>query len=750
MGSFNYASLIFYMIVVLFLSGGMVGLLSGRKHAHWAMRVALACACAGSLAAVVGVIAWNQSGGNYSLPSFTLDPPIVELPFGRSTVFPMLTLDFRLDGLASFFILLTGLLSAGVSLYSFVWLAKKSERNRIAGAYNLLVLSTLLVVVVNNAYYFLLFLECVTLTFSYLTLYKHNRLLTQEEGSYKPEELEASRLAFKAYLIFSHLGFTLITAAFILLGLAHATFNFDAWRNSSVVDHTDANVIFLLVFVGFGIKAAIAPWQSWMALTHPYLPTNIHAFVSSVVIKVVGLYGLIRVLFDFLPIASWWGWLVLLIAGVTTLVGVFYAITSRDLKTALANHSVENIGIILAGVGLAMVFKGLTIASLPKVDVQLAGQLATLALTAALFHLLNHSIFKSLLFLGTGAIEYRTEGDDQPGVVELDKLGGLIHIIPWTSATFLVGAVAIAGFPPFNGFISEWLLLQTTFASLSFFLKTFTPLAFTQDFSLPWQAIGLIATLLMLGLAFGMTALAFVKIAGEALLGPARYQEHSNKQGAHDVPWPMLSILIALAIACLLIGILPGWIFSYLLMVSQPLVGSQQSFFTGNISAIHLELSSNVAKNSIPLYQASLSLLPVLFLAAIPCTLAFLVTWRRRPKVSRKEWNGGTPLATSNRITGEAYSFLTWTWATDLSGRRRRKSSSEKSAKMLLIPWYLPMSGKRYVIEYFRWAINAFLVRVTRFSNRFGDWFQGGDIRSYLIYLFIAFILVLLLSIVHF
>src|SRR5207253_2901694 len=143
----------------------------------WGMRVALACAFAGSLAAVVGVIAWNQGGGNYALPSVTLDPPIVEQSIGSSTIFPMLTLDFKLDGLASFLILLTGLLSVGVSLYSFVWLAKKSEQNRIAGAYNLLVLSTLLVAVVNNAYFFLLFLECMTLTFSYLTLYKHNRLL---------------------------------------------------------------------------------------------------------------------------------------------------------------------------------------------------------------------------------------------------------------------------------------------------------------------------------------------------------------------------------------------------------------------------------------------------------------------------------------------------------------------------------------------------------------------------------------------
>jgi hydrogenase-4 component B len=708
------------LITGLFVAGGISGLFLGRLDRKLGARLALTCAMGGSILAAyeaVGFWFWWQPGDEGEL--------IVRLVSALPTGFPPISLDLFVDRLATFFLLLTGLLSAGVALYSFVWLEDKKEQHRIAGVYNYFVLFTLLLVVVNNVYLFLVCLECMTLAFSYLALYRHNVLLVShkreaaESGEIR-EEIAEAKLAFRAYLVFSHIGVVFVTAALILLALPAGDLSFDVLRKSSQgVGPVLASGVFLLGLIGLGIKGGFAPAHPWVSIVHPKSPTTTHALTLGLVIKVSSFYMLIRLFFEFLPPGPWWwGWLVLLLAGLTALVGVFYAITSRDLKTALSNHSVENIGIILAGVGLALL--------LSARNLNFPSSLAGLALIAGLYHLLNHTVFKGLLYLCTGAIENRV------GTVKLEELGGLIHRFPWTSVTFLIGAIAIAGFPPLNGFISEWLTVQVIFASQGFFTDV-----------QPWVVIGLFGTLLMLGTAFGLTALAFVKIVGEALLGMPRRPEFLIQEKRGDVPWKMRGVLLLLAVLCLLLGIFPGLVVNQLALIPQELMLLEASPAFGT-SATSLVL--NFAETEGPVYTARLFILPLLVLAALPLALGILVSMRRGRRTRGPLWTCGTAYRPeAMQITGGAFAFLTWEWAGE-------KGETSSGAGMLSegdrIPWRLSLSETRHVREGFRRIINAAVNWLLRASGRFGDWFQGGDIRQYLGYLFVVFILALLASVV--
>jgi hydrogenase-4 component B len=689
--------------------GAITGLLGGWVNKQRATHMSLFSALVGSLGAAAGtVVFWLNSR---SMPhGEVLLPLTIQLP---TTVFA-LALDFYIDRLAAFFLFLTGFLSAGVSFYSCSWLADKAEKHLIAGTYNLFILSTVWMLLTNNSYFFLIFLEFMTLTFGYLTLYRHNLLTEQPPGQVSDPDMDNAKLAFKVYLIFSHVGVVLITVAFVLLGLTATDpvliLNFDELRaNRTAINPQLASIIFLLALSGFGVKAAMFPFQTWMGLTHPYLPTNIHALVSAIVIKVAGVYGLLRVLFEFLPQAEWWwGAVVIILAGLTAISGVFYAITSRDLKTALANHSVENIGIILAGMGLAVLLSA---------NRQYVA-LAHLALIASLYHLLNHTIFKGLLFLGTGAIESLT------GTVKLDELGGLIHRFRWTAVTFLVGAISISGFPPFNGFISEWLTLQAIFATQNLFVDV-------------WITLAIFSTLLMLGSAFALTAVAFVKIVGETLLGQPRLPSTGITQPSADVDWSMRAVLVLLAVLCLLLGIFPGAVTGQLSRIATELIpGSAPLSWGTSISGLDIEL--NYPDYT---YTARVYILPWLVLIT-PLVLLVWLTVRQKKQLWqwRSVWNCGSHYRPEwMQVTGPAFSFLIWEWAS-INSVEDNNTAEDRTA---IIPWRIQMTPKRFVREIFRQVLDTAIGRQALMANRFGKWFQSGDIRRYLAYLFIIFLLLL-------
>lgn len=714
-----------YVIVIglSFGSGGLVALFGPRQYKFTG--ISLLMAFVGSVTTfLLALECWVQP--------MTEGVLLLNLPALVHNL-PALALEFYIDRLAAFFLLLTGAFSAGVACYSFGWLRAAVERHRVAGAYNLFVLSTALTIIANNTYFLFFFLECMTLTFAFLVLYRHNKYL--EAGGATHQELAAAKTAFKSYLIFSHVGVMLLLAALLVLPAFGSplenAFDFDALRQGVRLPHPANSLVFLLALAGLGIKAGIVPAHVWVPVVHPYSPTTTHAFSLGVTIK-VAIYLMVRIFFQFLrPVEWWWGLAILLLAGLTALVGVFYALMGQDLKTALASHSVENIGIILAGLGLALIFKTDEFSTNPAL-VGFEG-LAGLALVASLYHVLNHATFKGLLYLCTGAIENRT------GTVEFNKLGGLMKRYPWTALAFLTGSVAIAGFPPFNGFASEWLTLQALFGGMNLFQ---TP------HKLPYL-VGLTLALLLLGAAFGLTALAFVKIAGETLLGAPRSAWVATHSRSGDVPWSMRGVLVILALLCLLFGLFPALVAGQLGRVAHELHLS-----TGNLAGDPFNLwlqvpvsLSDPAATQPQAYQTGLS---VWFMAAaglivlLPAALAF-VRRRRRQLVSRPVWTCGAHYEPeAMQFTGGALAALVW------QPFARQAGPEDPAVSHRQKPDYLPrrlyLSGTRFVHEYFRQGYNLAAGWLVRFSAGLGNWFQSGDIRRYLAYIFIIFFVVLLLA----
>ncbi len=646
---------------------------------------------------------------------------------------PLIAFSIYVDRLSAFFLLLIGSLSVGITIYSFAYLRQKADRAQIAAVYNLFVLFGVLFVVANNVFFFIVLLECVTLTFGALVLHK------QYEKPDAPEHQQA----VKTYLIANHIGGVFVLTALLILAVAQhpATFDINLFRmmNKTTYHGTDS-LIFLLAFIGFGIKAGIAPFHIWVAIAHPSSPTNTHAMSLGIMIK-IALYGMIRVFFQFLhPIPWWWGLVVLLVAALTAVIGVRNALYGHTLKDSLADHSVENIGIILAGIGLALIF-----ASYPG-NPAIYG-LTGLALLAGLYHLLNHTVFKGLLYLCTGAIDQLTGG-----VVELNRLGGLIHRYRWTSVCFLVGSVAIAGFPPFNGFISEWLTLQTLIAGLNLLSQNV------------WLFGSIVLSTMLLAFAFALTAFAFVKIVGEVFLGQPRDEAVVAASAKRDVPWRMRGVLIVLAVLCLLLGIFPGLVISSLGMIADDL---GFPLAPGNVSSSWEGVQIHIGK----LYSANLqaSFLYVLLGLVI---FVFLMAMRvRQSSRTRPVWIGGSTRYnpsimqyTSSTFTSPIRDFLERTLAAMLFAPimqipilkqlirlpAQLPTAAQTGGTAAISPiktWFIVSKGRR-VREPFRQVYNR-LINLLLYAARLTSSFvQNGDLSRYLTYIFLFFIVVFLVMIV--
>jgi hydrogenase-4 component B len=335
---------------------------------------------------------------------------------------------------------------------------------------------------------------------------------------------ERSVKAGMIYIVMTHIGTAFIIAAFMMMYKYANSFDFMAIKDASLTMPVQIkNIIFLLLLVGFGAKAGIAPLHVWLPYAHPQAPSHISSIMSGVMIK-TAIYGLIRFVMFILGVdSSWWGILVLLLAIITCLVGIIYALMDRDIKRLLAYSSVENIGIILLGVGLSMFFMSI---NLPY--------LAVFSLIAGLYHLVNHAIFKGLLFLCAGSV-YKA-----CGTRDIEKLGGLIKKMPQTAVYFLIGAMGISALPPFNGFVSEWLTLQ------AFFLGAFNTAGGTKLFLSICAAI--------LALTGGLAAACFVKAFGITFL--AKPRSH-YAQSAKEAPASMRAGMLFLSVLVVVFGLAP-------------------------------------------------------------------------------------------------------------------------------------------------------------------------------------------------
>ncbi len=416
-------------------------------------------------------------------------------------------LAFRLDMLGAFFLGLIGMVAIACATYGASYSKAYEGRYslRLLGAMlNLFLVSMSLVPCAGNVLTFLLMWEGMSLTSYFL-------VLTESD---EPDTVHAANW----YLAMTHGGLALILAAFLLLSAgAHTSAFLDLREAAAPLPPGTRNLIFLLALFGFGSKAGIVPLHVWLPRAHPAAPSHVSALMSGVMIK-LGVYGLLRVGLDLLGAGpAWWGALVLGLGAVSALLGVLYALMENDLKRLLAYSSVENIGLIFIAVGSGFLF--LSLGMRPA---------AGLAFAAGLYHALNHSAFKGLLFLGAGSVLHAARTRD------MNQMGGLIRTLPWTAFCFLTGSLAIAGLPPLNGFVSEWLLFQSLLPGIGSHAKLVAPLM--------TLAIGILA------LTGGLTAAGFVKAFGISFLAIPR---SSAAERAHEAPIGMRIGMGLLAAACL-------------------------------------------------------------------------------------------------------------------------------------------------------------------------------------------------------
>jgi hydrogenase-4 component B len=479
--------------------GAVVALLLQRwpAAARWAGGLLGLTGCLAGLVAALPVL---LNGGQLRLELF------------RSAPFAPVSL--RLDGLAAWFVLLISVVGFAVGLAGLGY-GRSYVRHggpRLAAATGLFQASMLFVVLADSAFAFLLAWEVMSLASYALVVHEHEQ----------PGVVQAGYV----YLVMTHLGTAFLVTAFLVLFAASGDFGFAGFKTAATtLDPRLRDALFLLGLVGFGTKAGLIPLHVWLPRAHPVAPSHISALMSGVMLK-TAIYGLVRLDWDLLGGGpAWWGGLLLVLGLISAVMGVLYALMEHDLKRLLAFHSVENIGIILIGLGAAL--------SLGAFGQPAA---AALALGAGLFHALNHALFKALLFLGAGAIQQAT------GTKDLEHLGGLIRRLPATAVLFLLGAMAISALPPLNGFASEWL----TFQSL---------LALGSAASATWVAAGAVLAGGLLALTGALAAACFVKAFGVAFLGLPRSEQAA---GAREAPLALRGGMSLLAAACLLLGLQPG------------------------------------------------------------------------------------------------------------------------------------------------------------------------------------------------
>jgi hydrogenase-4 component B len=468
--------------------------------------------------ALIGLVLAGTGLGAIFQPSAALI-----LPLGL----PDLPFHVRVDALSAFFLVVLGVAAAGISAFGCGYFRQDqgSAPGLVCFYYHVFLASMALVLVADDAYFFMVAWETMALSSYFLVTCNHRQAEIRSAGY--------------LYLLIAHIGAIAILLCFGALQGGSGDYTFDGMR-SVQVSGTWATVAFLLALAGFGAKAGILPLHVWLPEAHPAAPSPVSALMSGVMLK-TAIYGLLRVTLDIISFPLWWWGVVVLALGLTSaLFGIVFAAVQSDMKRLLAWSSIENIGLIFAGFGLTLIFHGFGM-----------GALAALALTATLFHCLNHACYKSLLFLCTGSVMHATSERS------LGRLGGLIHRMPWVAWCALVGTISIAGLPPSNGFASEWLLLQA-------FL--FTP-------GLPQGYLNMLVPVAaaVVALTAALSGYVMVKFYGVVFLGQPREPKLAE---AHDAGiWERIG-LAWLAIACVLLGLMPATVIGLLDPVTRALTGN--------------------------------------------------------------------------------------------------------------------------------------------------------------------------------
>ena len=673
-------STIFAASIAAYLAGALGSLLTWRKPAvcrYICCSSGLAGAILGGLAAVLGIlqptpVRWSVSSG-----------------------IPLFAYSFDHDALASFFNLTLAILAAATSIYSFSYLKEFEGRRNIGFfgfLFHLLLLSLTIVFTAANCFLFLIGWEVMALVaYGLVTFYHEDR---------------ETRRAGLLYVVMAHIDGGCLLLGFALLMHVSGGAEFTSFRAAaSHLSNGQQAAAFVLFFLGFGIKAGVIPFHIWLPAAHPVAPSNISALLSGIVLK-AGIYGMARIFLGGLGVLPSWAGLLVLILGVASAVlGVLYALMEHDLKRLLAYHSTENIGIILIGLGAALVFR---VAGHP--------QLAAVALIAALFHTLNHAIFKCLLFLGAGSVLHST------GTRNMEELGGLIRPMPVTAFCFLIGAVAIAGLPPLNGFVSEWLMYQSLlagFGATGGLTRILFPLAGS-----------------MLALTGALAAACFVKAFGITFLALSR---GTKSNSVREAPRSMLLGMGCLTAACLTLGLGATWFLRIFDALTEQLLGHRvgANLVTGSgfVLSTGMRHGGTVSTAAIAI---------VLLVLLIPAFLLASIGTKRFAPRRGPAWDCGLPgLSEENEYTATAFS---------------------KALRMIFSVLYQPRREIQTVFD-----VSPYFPKAIRFESEIEPTFekrlyvplrdlllrvatrmraiQAGSIHAYLAYIFVTLVLLLLFGV---
>lgn len=596
---------------------------------------------------------------------------------------PGLPFHLRLDALSALFLALLGAAAAGVSAFAAGYFRRGegTPPGLLCLQYHVFLAAMALVLLADDAYAFMVMWELMALASFFLVTANH--------------VIPAIRRAGYLYLLVAHLGAIAILLCFGVLQANTGDYTFDNMRAQTLSPFW-ASVAFLLAFFGFGAKAGILPLHIWLPEAHPAAPSPVSALMSGVMLK-TAIYGLLRVGFEILQTQLWWWGVVALAVGLlTALFGVIFAAVQTDMKRLLAYSSIENIGLLFIGIGLALLFTGYGM-----------GALAALALTAVLYHALNHAFFKSLLFLGTGAVLHAT------GERNLGKLGGLLRYMPWVGWLALVGSLAAAGLPPLNGFVSEWLLLQ------GFLFTLGLPSTFVNNL-VPVAAAGV-------ALVAALGGYVMVKFFGVIFLGQPR---EPRLTAAHDAARWERAGLLWLAAGCIALGVAPAPVIALLDPVTRMLVGD----------GVGPQVAAHGWLFLAPIAPQRASYSPLLFLLLVAASFALAFVLVRRLYHGRirraAPWDCGYPLLNA-RMQDTAEGF----------GQPIRQVFEPffRIERELPSPFDAQPVYRLSATDHLWHWLYVPIARVTEVASRAVGRLQQGRIATYLTYSFVTLLVMLIL-----
>ncbi|BBE31512.1 hydrogenase [Tepiditoga spiralis] len=587
---------------------------------------------------------------------------------------PYFPIEFQINELSLFFISIISLIGFLSIIYSFSYLNNEKKSKNIAinyFFYSLLVISMMTVVLSNNLITFAFNWEIMSLSSFFLVIFEYNK--------------EKVRRAGHMYFIFTHIGGMFIFASF---GLIYAYTNSFSFDGISSLPENIKLIAFILSLIGFGSKAGLIPIHIWLPHAHPIAPSHVSAIMSGVMIK-IGIYGILKMYLLLNTSITLIPYIVISIGVISGILGVVYALGQHNLKKLLAYHSVENIGIITMGIGVGML--GVTIKN-PIITL--------LGFSGGLLHILNHSIFKSLLFLGAGSILHQT------GIESIEEMGGFLKKMKVTSITFLIGSLAIAGLPPFNGFVSEFLIYFGVFNGMN--LSNF-PYVFS---------LIVILSLVMIG---GLAIMCFTKVIGVVFLGTPKTNKAKN---AKESNYFILIPMIILTIFCIFIGIFPSVFINNVFNIVN-------SFKLTQKVNIDLKIASNITFSS------------TLFIISLLIIYLIRKYFYKNKKIKNSTtWDCGYGYPTSKmQYTGSSY-------AHEILNFYKPFIKVEESIDEIkgIFPKGTMYESK--TIDVSEYLIKKYIVNPILFISNKLRWIQHGDVHGYIAYIFIALTLFLIMGVI--